>query len=124
MDSAWASTTGATEAVDRIAKSQSGAVTSASGTGPYYVEKRDAGVRTVLTRFRNHWSPLPTPWSSVHFTPIANDGTRLAALLSGEVDLLTAVAVSDVKRIRSSPKLSLFITPEVRTVFFGLPLHV
>lgn len=119
MDSAWARTAGATEAVDRIAKNQSGAITSASGTGPYLVEKRDAGVRTVLARFRNHWSPTSTSWSSVHFIPIANDGTRLAALLSGDVDVLTAVAVSDVQRIRSTANLSLFVTPEVRTVFFG-----
>lgn len=120
MDSTWAKSVGASEPVDRIASTVSGAITSASGTGPFFIEKRDSGTRTILKRFDSHWSKKKPSWESVHFTPIANDGTRLAALLSGEIDLVTALAVADVSRIRSNPKLGLLTAPEVRTVFLGL----
>ena len=32
------------------------------------------------------------------FTPISNDATRVAALLSGEIDLMYPVPLQDVKR--------------------------
>ena len=37
------------------------------------------------------------------FTPIGNDATRVAALLSGEIDVMEPVPLQDVERLKAAP---------------------
>ena len=57
--------------------------------------------------------------TKVVFTPIANDATRVAALLSGEIDLMYPVPLQDVKRLENDPKAYALEGPELRTIFLG-----
>src|SRR5207249_7475423 len=54
------------------------------------------------------------------FTPIGNASTRVAALLSGEIDMMEPVPVQDVGRISASPSLKVMQAPELRTIFLGM----
>jgi peptide/nickel transport system substrate-binding protein len=56
----------------------------------------------------------------VEYTPIGNDATRVAALLSGQVDVIEPVPLQDVARINSSGKAKVLQGPELRTIFLGM----
>ena len=51
------------------------------------------------------------------FTPIGSDATRVAALLSGEVDIIEPVPIQDISRVDSSPNALVMKGPELRTIF-------
>ena len=52
-------------------------------------------------------------------TTIKQDATRVAALLSGEVDVVQDVPVQDIERLKASPNLRVTEGPENRSIFFG-----
>ena len=54
------------------------------------------------------------------FTPIANDATRVAALLSGEIDLMYPVPLQDIRRLESDANVEVLQGPELRTIFLGM----
>ncbi|HEY2979255.1 MAG TPA: ABC transporter substrate-binding protein, partial [Burkholderiaceae bacterium] len=56
----------------------------------------------------------------VVFTPIGNDATRVAALLSGEIDVMEPVPLQDVERVKSSGNLTVLQGAELRTIFLGM----
>jgi peptide/nickel transport system substrate-binding protein len=53
------------------------------------------------------------------YQPIKQDGTRLAALLSGEVDFVLDPPPQDVPRLKRDPKIKVVEGNENRTIFFG-----
>ena len=56
----------------------------------------------------------------VEFSTIGADATRVAALLSGEMDLVYPVPVQDIKRVNDNEATSTLIGPELRTIFLGM----
>jgi peptide/nickel transport system substrate-binding protein len=56
----------------------------------------------------------------VVFTPIGNDATRVAALLSGEIDVMEPVPLQDVDRIKAGGNFDVLQGPELRTIFLGM----
>ena len=58
----------------------------------------------------------------VIYTPIKSDPTRVAALLSGDVDMLTDVPTQDVGRLRGDSKLKVVDGSEVRTIFIAVDM--
>ena len=63
---------------------------------------------------------VPLEITELVLTPIKQDATRVAALLSGEVDFVQDVPVQDIERLKSSPNLRVTDGPENRTIFFGM----
>jgi peptide/nickel transport system substrate-binding protein len=53
---------------------------------------------------------------------IGSASTRVAALLSGEVDMIYSVPPQDMARIRQTPGLQLIQHPELRTIYLGFNL--
>jgi len=74
---------------------------AAIGTGPYKLERFTKGDRIVLERNDRYWGGKP-PWQRVIFRPITSAGPRVAALLSGDVDLIENVPIQDLERIRAN----------------------
>src|SRR5262249_23837107 len=68
----------------------------------------------------NWWDKPEHNLTEIVFTRIANDSTRVAALLSGEVDMIYTVPVQDADRIRKTPGIKLLEGPELRTIFLGM----
>ena len=95
---------------DAIVKTDpSFALTHESGTGPYTVTFREQGVKTVFVRFKDYWDKAsPGNVDEIVLTPIKEDATRVAALLSGDVDFIMPVPPQDLDRIRgNNAKLNL-----------------
>ncbi len=120
MSRAWCEANQASRPVDRRKGIENAASFKASGTGPFQLKERQPGTRTVLTRFAGYWSRLTTNVTEVVFTPIGNDATRVAALLSGEIDLMEPVPLQDIARLKANPALKVLQGPELRTVFLGM----
>jgi len=93
-----------------------------NGTGPFQVVERLPDTRTVLVPYPKWWDlPKKTyALSRAEFRPIANPGTRLAALISGELDLAYPIAPQDVSRVEGQKGFRVIRRPELRVVFLGM----
>ena len=120
MSKKWCEANQATRPVDRRKGIENAASFRANGTGPYRVRERQPNVRTTFTRNGNYWGKVTGNVDEVIFNVIGNDSTRVAALLSGEVDVMEPVPVQDVDRIKSAPNLKVLQGPELRVIFLGM----
>jgi peptide/nickel transport system substrate-binding protein len=120
MSKKWCETNQATRPVDRRKGIENAASFRANGTGPYRVRERQPNVRTVFVRNGNYWGKIEGNAQEVIFTPIGSDSTRVAALLSGEIDIMEPVPVQDIERINSSANTKVVVGPELRTIFMGM----
>ncbi|MDX8350091.1 ABC transporter substrate-binding protein [Cognatiyoonia sp. IB215446] len=98
------------------------ATTNANGTGPYVLQSREPDVRTVMVRNDNYWGidEFPMEVTEIVYTPIQNAATRVAAMLSGEVDFLQDMPVQDLDRVNAADGLVVKQTPQNRVIFFGM----
>jgi peptide/nickel transport system substrate-binding protein len=121
MSKKWCVENRAEVPVDKRKGVENAASFKANGTGPFRLKSRDPGNKTVLVRNTNYWDKtIETNIDEVVFTPIGNAATRVAALLSGEIDMMEPVPVQDVARINSSPNAKVMQGPELRTIFLGM----
>jgi peptide/nickel transport system substrate-binding protein len=91
----------------------------ANGTGPFIITEHQPGVRTVFKPNPNWWGKPQHNFDEVIFTTIANDATRVAALLSGDVDWADPIPLQDIQRVNASGKATVLQGPELRTIFLG-----
>ena len=122
MSRAWCEANHAEHPVDKRKGVENAASFKANGTGPFKVKAREPGVRTTFVRYFNYWDPaaVPSNIDEAIFTPIPNGATRVAALLSGEIDMMEPVPVQDIGRISADPRLKVLQGAELRTLFIGL----
>lgn len=91
----------------------------AVGTGPYKFKEWVPGDHMVLARNDAYWGHKPS-FDTVTVRFITNDAGRVAALLSGAVDLIDSVPPADVKRVQSSSGMHVFSTPSARIIYLAL----
>ena len=92
-----------------------------SGTGPFRLTDRRQGVRVDFERFEDYWdTETEGNVSSIVLTPISENASRVAALLSGGVDFIDAVPPNDLERIRESSDVKLVEVPGTRIIGFQL----
>ena len=120
MNKKWCEENKAQLPVDRRKGIENTASFKANGTGPFRLKERQPTTRSVLVRNGNYWDKIESNVDEVVFTPIGNDATRVAALLSGEIDVMEPVPLQDVERIKSNPNLKVMQGPELRTIFLGM----
>lgn len=92
---------------------------AAIGTGPYKLVDWKNGEQLVVERFDKYWGAKPT-WAKVTERVIAKDPTRLAALLSGQVDAIDAVPSADLARVKGDGKFALFRGPAALVHYIAL----
>jgi peptide/nickel transport system substrate-binding protein len=120
MSKKWCEENKATIPVDRRKGIENTASFKANGTGPFRVRERQPNVRTVFVRNGTYWGKIEGNAQEIIFTPIANPATRVAALVSGEIDVMEPVPVQDIARINASPNARVIAGPELRTIFLGM----
>jgi peptide/nickel transport system substrate-binding protein len=120
MNKKWCEDNKAEKPVDRRKGVENAASFRANGTGPYRLKERQPSTRTVLVRNFTYWDKVEGNADEVIFTPIGNDATRVAALLSGEIDVMEPVPLQDVERLKSNANLKVLQGPELRTIFLGM----
>ena len=120
MSKKWCEENKAEKPVDRRKGIENTASFKANGTGPFRLKERQPSIRTVLVRNFNYWDKVESNVDEVLFTPISSDATRVAALLSGEIDVMEPVPLQDVERIKGSGSITVLQGPELRTIFLGM----
>ena len=120
MSKKWCETNQALGPVDRRKGIENAASFRANGTGPFRLRERQPNVRSVFTRNGTYWGKIEGNATEVVFTPIGNDATRVAALLSGEVDVMEPVPVQDIDRVNGGANTRAITGPELRTIFLGM----
>jgi len=97
------------------------ASTNLSGTGPFTVTSREQGVKIVFDRFEDYWdTDTKGNVDQIIFTPIKDEQTRVAALLSGDVDFIAPVSPNDFGQIKRSSKADLVTMPGTRIITFQM----
>jgi peptide/nickel transport system substrate-binding protein len=116
MNKAWAQRHGVQRAQDFNGKQETHAVRNANGTGPFRLVRYEPDVRAVLEANPTYWGRADRRQGNlkqVTFTTIRSDATRLAALASGEVDLVLDPPYQDVERLQRDPRISLLRMPDI-----------
>ncbi len=120
MSKDWAEKNKSVEPKDIRTKDETFAHRNAMGTGPYMVKEWQPDQRLVLVKNPNYWGNNPTNVTEIIYTPIKSEATRIAALLSGEVDFVLDPSPQDLARLRSNANLKVIDGVENRTIFFGM----
>jgi peptide/nickel transport system substrate-binding protein len=92
---------------------------SALGSGPYELVRFASGDRVELKARADYWGETPA-FDNVIFRMMPEDSSRIAALLAGDIDLITAFPTSEIARIKSSAKAEASAVPGTRGMFLKL----
>src|SRR4051795_13040409 len=120
MSKKWCEDNNAVAPTPASATTPSHASLNANGTGAFMIESHQPGVKTVFKVNPNWWRKPEHNLKEIVFTPIGSDATRVAALLSGEVDVIEPVPIQDISRVKASPNATVLTGPELRTIFVGM----
>ncbi|MEM8553170.1 MAG: ABC transporter substrate-binding protein [Pseudomonadota bacterium] len=121
MDKEWTEANDAVAVTSASDENPNYASLNANGTGPFKVASHETGVRTVFESNEDWWNADNKNYNidRVEFTPVGQDATRVAALLSGELDLVYPIPVQDIARVDANPNTEALTGPELRTIFLG-----
>lgn len=120
MDQGWSEKNKSLEPKDIKTKDENFAHRNANGTGPFMLKSWEQDVKLVLTKNPNWWGKMDSNLTEIVYSPIKSEATRVAALLSGEVDMVLDPSPADLARLRSAPGLKVVDGAENRTIFFGM----
>lgn len=124
ISKAWAEKNGVAKPQDFKAKEETYAVRNAMGTGPYMLVSREADVKTVLKKNPNWWGIKEGRFTGnvtdIIYRPIKSAPTRVAALLTGEVDFILDPPVQDIQKLKSDASLKVYEGAENRIIFIGM----
>ncbi|MHC8334429.1 ABC transporter substrate-binding protein [Pseudomonas sp. LB3P25] len=74
------------------------------GTGPFKAKEFKPGVRSIGVRNTNYWKPGLPYLDEIEFIAIADEPSRINALLSGDVQIVNEVNPRSTIRIKASTK--------------------
>ena len=120
MSRAWSEKHNAGAPLDFKNKEDKYTNVNANGTGPFMLVSRQPDTRTVFKRNPNYWGPIEGNVQEVVYSPIKNEATRTAALISGEIDFVLDPPPQDVQRLRATAGVKVVDGVENRSVFIGM----
>ena len=120
MSEAWSKANDSALPGDFNADEKTFASSNANGTGPFKITLREQDTKTVFEKNDGWWGNVEHNLSRIELYPIANSATRVASLLSGEIDIVTDAPVQDLKRIDSSAGHIVNSVEQMRTIFLGM----
>jgi peptide/nickel transport system substrate-binding protein len=119
MSKAWLTRHNAVEPHDYAGNKESHAARQAMGTGPYKLKSFEPGAKLVLERHALWWGKHEGNVTEVVFRPIKSNATRMAALMSGEVDFVIDPPPQDLERLRNDPRFAVVSGAELRTLMLA-----
>ena len=119
MSKAWCEAHNATQAADLTKATENFATRNTNGTGPFILVLREPDRRTTLRNNPDWWDKPEHNLTEVTFNVIGNAATRVAALLSNDVDMIYTVPPQDMDRLNRTQGVKLLVSPELRTIFLG-----
>jgi len=119
FDADWLRDNDAEKPTDIASNTENYATYNTNGTGPFKLESRAPDSKTVLLVNEDWWDERRHNIDRIEFMPITSAPTRVAALLSGEIDLIDSAPIQDLPRLESQPGIKVSQRPEFRIVFIG-----
>ncbi len=120
MSKAWCEAHNAVQPTDLSkTKDENFATRNANGTGPFILDIREPDRRTTLRNNPNWWDKAEGNLTDVQFNVVANASTRVAALLSGDVDMIYSVPPQDIDRLQKTDGIKVVAGPELRTIYLS-----
>jgi len=123
MSKAWAEKNNSVAPKDIKTQDENFAHRNANGTGPFMLKEWQPDQKIVLVRNPNWWGKMEGNVTEVVYTPVRAVATRMAALLSGEVDFVLDPSPQDLPRVRGNSSFKVIDGVENRTIFFGMDQH-
>ncbi|MBP7914477.1 MAG: ABC transporter substrate-binding protein, partial [Vitreoscilla sp.] len=120
MSKPWSEKYKVTKPLSFKDKEETHASLNANGTGPYMLVSRQPAIKTVYKRNPAWWGKLEGNVQEIVYSQISNDATRLAALISGEIDFVLDPAPRDVARLRSTEGVRVIDGMENRVIYVGM----
>jgi peptide/nickel transport system substrate-binding protein len=118
MSAAWCKANRVERVPDFTKKEEGHSTRHAMGTGPFVLERFEPGIRVALVKNAAWWERFEGNVTRMVYTPIGNDGTRTAALLSGDIDFTHDTPPQDLTRLARESAVKLVQGPENRVLFF------
>jgi len=122
MSHGWSAEHGVLKPQDTAAAQETFAVRHADGTGAFVLDLREPDVRTTWKRNPSWWGlqEYPHNLDGIVYVPVRNAATRVAALLSGELDFVLDPPLQDLPRLETAGSLVVQRAPEARPIFLGM----
>jgi peptide/nickel transport system substrate-binding protein len=92
---------------------------AAVGTGPYKFAEYVPNQRVVLKANYGYWGG-EEPWDKVTFKILTNPAARVAALLSGDVQMIETVPTADISKLSTDKKFALADKVSNRVIYVHL----
>jgi peptide/nickel transport system substrate-binding protein len=118
MSKAWSEKHNVVKPQNFIEKEETFAVRNMNGTGPYMLKSREVDIRTVFVENPNWWGKREGNVTEMVYQPIKSDATRIAALISGEIDFVLDPPLQDLERLKRGGT-KIVEGNENRTILFG-----
>ncbi|MCY4527335.1 MAG: ABC transporter substrate-binding protein, partial [Anaerolineaceae bacterium] len=87
------------------------------GTGPFMLENWAPGDRIEFRAFPDYWNPEQPKVERMTFRIISDATTRMAAIQTGEVDIVTRLNTDDVALLESNPDVNIVTYPNDRVYY-------
>ncbi|HZZ91660.1 MAG TPA: ABC transporter substrate-binding protein [Usitatibacter sp.] len=126
MSKAWCEKNNAVNTQDFTNEKEAFTSRNAMGTGPYILVSREPDVKSVFKKNPNWWGLKEGPdfWDGnvdeIVYQPIKQGSTRMAALLSGNIDFVLDPEVQDIDKIKRDPNIHVYEGRENRIIFFEM----
>jgi peptide/nickel transport system substrate-binding protein len=120
MNKAWAEKNNSVSPKDIKTQDENFAHRNANGTGPFVLKSWQPDQKLVLSKNPAWWGKAEGNVTEVVYMPVKATATRMAALLSGEVDFVLDPSPQDLPRLRQDSNLKVVDGIENRTIFFGM----
>jgi peptide/nickel transport system substrate-binding protein len=125
VSKAWCEKHGVGKPQDFKTGEETYASTRANGTGPFTLVKRESEIVTILKKNPDWWGlregtgdrRFEGNVDEIVYRPIKSNATRMAALVSGELDLVQDPSLQDIPRLRRDPAVRVIDGPENRVIF-------
>lgn len=102
---------------------QQWAAANPTGSGPYMLEKYEAGVELVLVANPHYWGKPPF-YKKVVYKIVPDVQNRLLLLRNGDVDMVYEAPLKDIETLRADPNLKVYTIPTLGTLFWWLGANV
>lgn len=120
FDAGWLKDNNAEAPTDVGSGTEGYATYNENGTGPFKVESRQPDAKTIFVKYEGWWDKPQHNIDRIELTPIASSATRVAALLSGDIDFTDQAPVQDLPRLEAATgQVKLLEGTDLRTVMIG-----
>jgi peptide/nickel transport system substrate-binding protein len=113
MSREWATENGVEDVPDLGAvATEAHSLRHANGSGPMRLVNHEPETRTEFAKNEEYWDDFPGDVTRAIYTPIGSAPTRVSALLSGELHLITDLPIQDTDRVANTPGFTVEQVPQ------------